>query len=543
MWSYYPVPLSASPDATLVVARSRPEGANGDELIVIDPATGKIVRSLEWPDKLIHVLWRNNSMISFFTQERTNVRRLFIWDVKNGSATEVPIPVTYNQPHVFWAPDGSKLAFGRESKGVVVVTDRGHGGPVEYSGNIAIFTWSADSKDLALIPDDESHQILILDSSSGRVVRRTTTRLEGKIVDIAWQPRKNMLILFQNKDSSRSLVELEEGTGLERVLLHWKDDIRTPAWLSDHGGYVFQRLQNGAGDLFVGSDVGGAPQRLPLDGVADIRGISSDGKSIVALHRGETPSELLQVPLDGGVPRVLASANSSALPMARPEEVYISSFDGLKIPLLVWRSPFAKPNARAAVVRVHPTIHGAELPVWQEEIQMYLKHGVDFIGVNYRGSSGYGAAFEAAGNSEQRSRDLIAACDYAHSSLGVPYDRIVLLGNSNGSNLALGAALIQPDHIGILALPALAGMPERWRTYTGGKRGSMQVFAFHGENDRHLPARIAKQMIEAALGEDALSPTSEHWRILKDDDHFLHLDRSWAIVHSMILRRLGLMAQ
>jgi len=73
-----------------------------------------------------------------------------------------------------------------------------------------------------------------------------------------------------------------------------------------------------------------------------------------------------------------------------------------------------------------------------------------------RGSSGYGSAFERAGNDEQRARDVVAASDYAHSVLGGWYDRIVVLGHSYGATIALAAGL--PDHMGIFGSGFLAGL-------------------------------------------------------------------------------------
>jgi dipeptidyl aminopeptidase/acylaminoacyl peptidase len=539
MKSYYPVPISTSQDASRVVERARPEKSNEEVLVVLDVATGKTQRSLKWANSIVHVHWRDAHSISFFSQDPTsNVRRLFVWNLDDGKTTEIPVPLTFNQPHVLWSPDGAKLAFSRETKSVVIVEDKGRGDPIEYDGKIATFAWSSDSRNLALVPDDNSHQILVLDASSGQVTQRITTLALGKVVDVSWHPRADMLVLLQHDDDSRSLLELDV-KGHESILLSSKSDLRAPSWLPRGHGYIFQRFENGAGALFVSQDGGDTPpRRLPLDGVTDFQGFLPGGKTIVAMHRSDGPPELLQVPLDGGTSKVLAAADLSVLPKVRPEEVYVSSFDGMKIPLWVWRSPYGKETSRAAVVRVHGNLHGAESPVWQEEIQMYLKHGVDFIGVNYRGSSGYGSTFEAAGNDFERSWDVAAACKYAHSSLAVSYDRVVLLGHSTGAALALGAGLIEGDHIGTLVLVSLPGMPRGWQTYMRSNHRPLYVLAVHGEKDRLVPPAVAKALIENAFGPGVLIPLSEHWSVLKDEDHVLHLDRSWAVLHSLILRKL-----
>ena len=545
MRSYYPVPISASPDGKLVVARAKPEGSSDSGLVVIDPGTGKTIRTLKWSEPMIHVLWRPDGLsISFFSQESgTNLRHLIIWNLRDGTTREVLTPPTFNQPHALWSPDGSRFAFSQETKGIVIVSAAGPAQPVLYPGKFAIFAWSSDSLELALVPEDDSHQIVLVDSTSFRQIRRVTTSTSGKVVDIAWHPRQNMLVLLDHKDGSRDLLDYDITKGTEHILYSWTMDMRAPAWLPPGQGFIFQRLQNGKGELFIGSEDDRMQLRmLPLDGISDFREVLPDERTIVVTHRGTGPVEILKVPLDASTPKIFATGNLSALGTVSPEQVFVSSPDGMKIPLLVWRSPYGNEKSRAVVLRVHGNLHGAETPDWQEDIQMYMKHGVDFIGVNYRGSSGYGSEFEKAGNDEERERDVLAACEYAHSALGIPYERIVVLGHSNGATIALGAGLLQPDKMGILVIVSLPGPPRGWQALVGRNRGGLRVLALHGGNDRIVPPIVAQRFIEKAFGPDVLAPADKHWYVLKDEDHVLHLDSSWAVVHSVVLGQLGLIA-
>lgn len=543
MRSYYPVPVSASPDGKFILAQAKPEGASDSGLVIIDSQTQKTIRTLKWPDSMVHMLWRpDGQSISFFSQDMgTNSRHLIVWNLNDGTTREIPTPSTFNQPHVSWSPDGSRLAFSQETKAVVIVSASGSAQPIVYPGNFAIFAWSSDSLQLALVPGNESHEVIVVDSSLPRLVQSFSTNTSGKIVDVAWQPRNNMLLLVENKDGSRCLVDSDVSKGTERVLFSSNLDIMSPAWLPPGQGYIFQRLQKGTGDLLIGSEKEGVePRRLLLDGISDFRGILPDGRTLVVTHRSARPIELLKVPLDGIKAEVLATANLSALGMVSPGTIFVSSFDGMKIPLLVWRAPNRNQKSRAVVVRVHGNLHGSDDSVWQEDIQMYLKHGVDFVSVNYRGSSGYGAEFRKAGDDEQRARDVLAACDYAHVALDVPYARIVVLGHSSGATIALGAGLIQPSHMGVLVIASLPGAPRGWQTFRGADRGALQVLGLHGQNDRIVPPIVARQVIEKVFGSDVLAPVDKHWYVLKDEDHVLHLDSSWAALHSMILRQLGL---
>jgi dipeptidyl aminopeptidase/acylaminoacyl peptidase len=403
-----------------------------------------------------------------------------------------------------------------------------------------MFDWSADSRQLALVPEGELHQIIIVDVSSPHPVRRIATNTPGKVLDVAWHPRKNMLILLEQKDGSRYFIDYDYTKETEHILFSRNSDLRSPAWLPPGQGYIFQWYRHGVGKLFIGSEqAGGEPRRLPPDGTSVFLGLLPGGKAIAVTHRGEGSVQILKVSLQKSAPEVLATAHISALGAVKPKQIYVKSFDGTRVPILVWRSPSSKPRSRAVVVRVHADLHSAETPLWQEDIQMYLKHGVDFIAVNYRGSPGYGTDFEKAGDSEKRSRDVVAACEYAHSVLSIPYDRIALFGHSNGATIALGAALLQPLHVGVLVLVSLPGLPQGWHTYAGARGRPLVVLALHGEKDQILPSALARSLIEKVFGSDVLIPVSEHWQIIPNEDHVLHLESSWAFVHSTVLRQLN----
>jgi len=64
-----------------------------------------------------------------------------------------------------------------------------------------------------------------------------------------------------------------------------------------------------------------------------------------------------------------------------------------------------------------------------------------------------------------------------------------------------------------------------------GPRG-LQILALHGGNDRNVPPAVAQRFIEKAFGSDVLAPVDKHWCVLKDEDHVLHLDSSWAVEHA-----------
>src|SRR5712664_4995578 len=75
---------------------------------------------------------------------------------------------------------------------------------------------------------------------------------------------------------------------------------------------------------------------------------------------------------------------------------------------------------------------------------------------------------------------------------------------------------------------AAARMADIWEQ---GPRG-LQILALHGGNDRNVPPAVAQRFIEKAFGSDVLAPVDKHWYVLKDEDHVLHLNNSWAVEHA-----------
>jgi Tol biopolymer transport system component len=542
MFSYYPVPIGVSSDGMRILEQARPSGSEDTTLLVLNVPTQKIVRKLEWKGPVVHLSWRPDGWsISFFSRDAgTNLRRLFVWSLRDGTVRLIRTPQTSNQPLVRWSPDGSKLAFAQEFRAIVIVTADGSGEPVIYPGHYSMFAWSADSRQLALVPDDQSHQVIIADASSPRVLRRVTTHTSGKVLDVAWQPRTTFLMLLETKEGIRYLNAYDAGTETERVLYSAKADLRSPAWLPPGHGFLFNRNTAGVSELFLGSEQAGIePRPLVSGGSANFLSLFPDGKAIAVTYRGEASIQVMKVFLYRAGTEMLASARLSALAAIRPKKISVTSFDGMKIPILLWESPLGQHESRSVVIRVHANLESPEMPLWQEDIQTYLKHGVDFMGVNYRGTAGFGIDFQNAGDTLARARDVVAACEYAHISLRIPYDRIVVLAHSNGAKIALEAALLAPHRMGMLVLVSLPGVPVDWMKYRDRENARPRVIlGIHGEKDAMLSPLRGRALIEKVFGPDALGPTGEHWFVIPDETHVLEQDRSWAFVHATILRQL-----
>ena len=188
----------------------------------------------------------------------------------------------------------------------------------------------------------------------------------------------------------------------------------------------------------------------------------------------------------------------------------------------------------AAAIYVHGA-RGHIAPEWSSRTQMYLREGIHYIAVNFRGSSGYGKAFSEAGDTRTRTLDVLAAVQYAHKTLGVPYERIAVFGHSDGAGLVAAAARQEPDHIAIAGLVSFFFLDK-----------SVQEIPFHGCPHRivllhstydYISLDDARGLLAKALGPTATSDAVLRTIEVKDQ-HNLFVPTSWPAFSEILMEEL-----
>lgn len=159
------------------------------------------------------------------------------------------------------------------------------------------------------------------------------------------------------------------------------------------------------------------------------------------------------------------------------EVVRFKSFDGLEIPNILYRPHQASPRAKApALVWVHGGPGGQTRQGYSAQIQHLVNHGYVILGINNRGSSGYGKTFFRADDQKHGKEPLwdcvegkkyLATLDYVDS------ERIGIIGGSYGGYMVLAALAYQPDvfncGVNIFGvsnwLRTLQNMPPWWESF------------------------------------------------------------------------------
>ena len=189
---------------------------------------------------------------------------------------------------------------------------------------------------------------------------------------------------------------------------------------------------------------------LPRRGVAEGARFSPDGRRLVFTFSSpvEPPNAWAYEVTTGTLERVTSIEAPAGL--RDPELHRFDSFDGLSVPLFLWRPDGDGPFP--VVVMVHGGPEAQFRPGWLPSFtpltQHLLARGIAVAAPNVRGSTGYGKRYEHLDDVELRLesvRDLAALHAWLGARPDVDGDRIAIYGRSYGGYMVLAALAFQPE--------------------------------------------------------------------------------------------------
>jgi dipeptidyl aminopeptidase/acylaminoacyl peptidase len=191
---------------------------------------------------------------------------------------------------------------------------------------------------------------------------------------------------------------------------------------------------------------------LPAGEIGAVRISRSETKLAFQLNGDRAPNNLYVFEFGGKAPRRLTDTLSKDIDpedLVEAQVVRFPSFDGMAIPNILYKPHGASSQAKApALVWVHGGPGGQTRRSYSPYIQFLVNHGYVVLGINNRGSSGYGKTFFTADDKKHGHEplsDCIAARKYLQSLPYVDPDRIGILGGSYGGYMTLAALTLQPD--------------------------------------------------------------------------------------------------
>lgn len=294
---------------------------------------------------------------------------------------------------------------------------------------------------------------------------------------------------------------------------------------------------------------------------------SSDGKrALVEVYSDVSMTRYYFYDLEGKKLNPLGSARDWLAPdwMAPTEVLSVTASDGLTLEALLTLPKNASEKNPVPVILMP---HGGPFGVrddwgFNSTVQLLASRGYGVLRVNFRGSSGFGKAFEQAGYKQwgkKMQTDLTAAVDEVVKRKEVDADRLAVYGASYGGYAALMAGATEADRY--KAVVSFVGVTDLKLMYT---RGDMEdslfsvnflkrtlgtenlaqispvnladkikapVFLIHGLQDERVPIVHAERM-RAALKAANNEP---EWYVEDKEGHGFYLAENQVKLYTRLL--------
>lgn len=142
-----------------------------------------------------------------------------------------------------------------------------------------------------------------------------------------------------------------------------------------------------------------------------------------------------------------------AADLVESEMIRYKSFDGLQIPSILYKPHAASAQNKApAVLLIHGGPGGQTRVGYSPLTQYLVNHGYVVLGVNNRGSSGYGKTFFAADDGKHGREplwDCVEAKKYLATLGYVDEKKIGIMGGSYGGYMVLAALAFKPEEFAV----------------------------------------------------------------------------------------------
>ncbi|MEW6287457.1 MAG: alpha/beta fold hydrolase [Chloroflexota bacterium] len=383
---------------------------------------------------------------------------LVVYDFASQQHTDLTPGIPHAlQPNFCWSPDGSQLALLSDEAGhfsaYIVSAQGGKPRLVLDSGHPAWqVEWSPDGRHLAVSCEmhGQDYGIFIVDLETREVIQLPLNAGEPH-----WSPQGGKLA-FQSDERGWFDIGLYD---LSTRQIEWvtqsEGDSHMPVFAPHTSPSVQPSIlaytqSKGAVNWVETVSAEGTRKRLEVGkGVHGRIRLTSDAKrAVTAFSSPRQPSDLWMLDLESGESVQLTHSLPEELRRAEfvlPEEIEYAGMDGASVPALLFRP---KQTPAAAVVMIHggPNWHYAA--EWNPVMAHLASRGYAVLAPNYRGSTGYGRAWQYAARFDLGGVDADDIAAGAHYLLR--------------EGLANKIAVTGRSHGGYLTMVCLTRFPELW---------------------------------------------------------------------------------
>ena len=247
-------------------------------------------------------------------------------------------------------------------------------------------------------------------------------------------------------DLATATMKDHEKADWDVVTTYFSRDGRYRVTAVNEDGSIVIRLVEGADEK---------PVRLPALSGGEIRGVTfskSGARMAFYLNGDRSPNNLYVYDFKTRQAKALTQSLSKdidAKDLVEAQVVRFRSFDGMVIPSMFYKPHEASATHKVpALVYVHGGPGGQTTRGYNSQIQYLVNHGYAVLGINNRGSSGYGKTFFGADERKHGREplwDCIEAKTYLASLGYIDPERIGIIGGSYGGYMTLAAMAFRPE--------------------------------------------------------------------------------------------------
>ncbi len=397
--------------------------------------------------------------------------QIYRYDLRDGRATLLTDGGASRNERGAWANAGGRFAFtsNRRNKtdfDIYVMEPTGPRLVKETQGDWSLLAWSPGDERL-LVRHEVSitrATLHVLDLATGAL-----RDLDRPGAEVAWRGGAVFLsddtVLAATDDGQDflRLVRIDLKTGKRTVLtgdVPW--DVEALALSKDRTRVAYAVNEGGRSTLYTAPASDPAKRTrvaLPPGVIGGVRWAPSGDRLAVSLSTATSPSDV-HVVESGKVTRWTASEVGGLDParFVAPELVSVSSFDGTKVPMFVYRPAPKAPPKDGSAPKPAPVvlrIHGGPEAQARDGFDPFAQYlvgelGVAVIAPNVRGSNGYGRKYVSMDNGKRREdavKDIGAILDWIATRPELDKDRVAVMGASYGGYMTLASLVHYADRL------------------------------------------------------------------------------------------------
>lgn len=364
------------------------------------------------------------------------------------------------QPEVSWSPDGQELVFASDVGGKfeayrLSLSDHAIKKLCELPFPVRNIKWSPSGKLIAVVTHatTQDYFTYLVSAITGDFYPISIENVPICAKDIAWSSSGEKLAFSSNRTSSYQIGIFHVHDRSITWISDNNNENEHPAWSTDDSQIVYISQDGPDTELIVqaAADKKKSKHFQIEKGVHYLPAFTLDGKSILmAFDNPSHPADLWLIPVSEGIPCQLTHSLPEEFDKSSftlPEHIHYNSFDGTRVPAILYL-PRNIHGPCPAVIYIHGGPNWLTQFTWDPLVQHMVSRGWVVLAPNYRGSTGYGKAWQTANIFELGridTADVAAAVEYLISNHIAKPDRIAVTGRSHGGYLTMTCLTQYPE--------------------------------------------------------------------------------------------------